>query len=636
MKILNYTRLPLEDAVYANRLAYSMHLALQNADGTWQALNHNSGVLFVKATENPDGSLNPKSLKNPWLFSLKGGNYGVFAVRTLADGGTDTEDLGTVVFWTSNDLVRYKEEGLVKLADGPIGRVACEYNEEDGRYHLSWERSDGSLHEAVFASLEELRVGDFGKKLSETAVSGQPALSRGEIRDGHGASGAEYPGIVGAVPGNVIDIPDSLGEYLKKKLMPAMQTGVAAPKEVLINSAASNAYFEESGLQGADELQKIQALLDDVTVEATYSDGGRVPKHVIWDKASLAGVKLGMPGRYPLKGKLTQPHFEFPICTDRADPCVCRWNGKYYYIATNDADGNHTLYLRCADSLEGIRDAEEHLLLDSSTYEDIGGLLWAPEFHVIDGKMYIFHAATPGPFFYEESHVIALRDGADPLKKESWTRPRRIVKADGSDLCEAGKEITLDMTEFEWQGEIYVIWSQRQFLPKDLGAWLYIAKLDRERPWMLASEPVVLSKPEYGWANNHTFVDEGPFALIRGDRLFITFSSAAVDSTYVVGLLQIGKGKDLLDPKNWRKNNYPLFTSRSYEGEYGTGHNAYVIDEDGITWNTYHARPGVDGPRSTGIRRVHFDVDGEPMLDVTEELDLREGCRDFETTLVLE
>ena len=181
-----------------------------------------------------------------------------------------------------------------------------------------------------------------------------------------------------------------------------------------------------------------------------------------------------------------------------------------------------------------------------------------------------------------------------------------------------------------------MIWSQRQFLPKDLGAWLYIAKLNRKKPWMLDSEPVVLSKPEYGWANNHTFVDEGPFALIRGDRLFITFSSAAVDSTYVVGLLQIEKGKDLLVKENWRKTNYPLFTSRSYAGEYGTGHNAYVMDEDGITWNTYHARPGINGPRSSGFRRVHFDIDGEPMLDVTEELDLKADLCGVETVVVVE
>ena len=169
-----------------------------------------------------------------------------------------------------------------------------------------------------------------------------------------------------------------------------------------------------------------------------------------------------------------------------------------------------------------------------------------------------------------------------------------------------------------------MIWSQRQFLPKDLGAWLYIAKLNPEEPWKLATDPVVLSKPDYGWDNNHTFVDEGPFALMEEDRLFVTFSGAAVDESYVVSYLVIEKGKDLLDRSNWRKNNYPILTARSVEGEYGTGHNAYVIDEEGLVWNTYHARPGADGVRSSGIRRVHFDVDGCPMLDVVEKKDLKE------------
>jgi GH43 family beta-xylosidase len=210
------------------------------------------------------------------------------------------------------------------------------------------------------------------------------------------------------------------------------------------------------------------------------------------------------------------------------------------------------------------------------------------------------------------------------------------VKADGSDLCEAGKEITLDMTEFEWDGEFYVIWSQRQFLPKDLGAWLYIAKLNPDEPYKLASEPVVLSKPDYSWANNHTFVEEGPFALKRNDRLFITYSAAAVDTSYVVGLLQIEKGKDLLVPSNWKKRGFPLLTSRSVEGEYGTGHNAFVVDREGYLWNTYHARPGTDAPRSSGIRRVHFDIDDEPVLDMVEDRDVAYEFRTFMTTIVVD
>ena len=38
------------------------------------------------------------------------------------------------------------------------------------------------------------------------------------------------------------------------------------------------------------------------------------------------------------------------------------------------------------------------MILDSSTHPGIGGLLWVPEFHEINGRLYIFHAATPGEF----------------------------------------------------------------------------------------------------------------------------------------------------------------------------------------------------------------------------------------------
>ena len=103
----------------------------------------------------------------------------------------------------------------------------------------------------------------------------------------------------------------------------------------------------------------------------------------------------------------------------------------------------------------------------------------------------------------------------------------------------------------------------------------------------------------------------------------------------MVSYLVIEKGKDLLKRENWRKNNYPILTSRSVPGEYGTGHNAYVTDEYGTVWNTYHARPGTEGVRSSGIRRVYFDIDGAPMLDVTEELDVKAEYSEVETLLTV-
>ncbi len=648
--LLNYTRVPVDEVLYDPKLAYSMHLALSDDGNHFTALNHNSGVLFAKATENPDGSLNPKSMKNPWLFQLPDGGFGAVAVRTGGDGEDDEESRGCVLCFRTDDLLRYEELGLLRLGTDYVEMVRCGCEAGRSEIIVTWQDRSGGCFSAPVAGSAWRPFADGGLTLgsaleacgertageaAETCGNrtiGAAADTRGkgavgntvfacgnrlpggaaEAQESRGQSeNPDVSGIEGAVPHNILEIPEDIAVRLRKKLLTPYNTGIVFPKSV---EAA-----------GPEELEAYRAT-------AFFSDGTTAARRVDWD---LGQADFGKPGVYPITGRIHQDHFGFPVADNRADPCVCRWKGKYYFIATNDADDNHTLYIREADTIPGLVTAKERLLLDSVTYPGIGGLLWAPEFHEIDGRLTIFHAATPGPFFCEESHVMLLREGGDPLCRKDWSAPRRVVKADGSDICEAGKEITLDMTCFEWKGKWYAVWSQRQFLPKDLGAWLYIARLDPDEPWRLLTEPAVLSKPEYGWANNHTFVDEGPFALIREGRLYLTFSSAAVDTSYVVGLLTLKDGADPSDPSGWRKTNYPILTSRSVEGEFGTGHNAYVTDEDGTVWNTYHARPGVKGARSSGIRRVHFGFDGEPVLDVTEDKDVAEEFRTVQTRLIV-
>lgn len=555
--LLSYTRKPINNVLYDPRLAFSMHLAISSDGDNFTPLNHNSGVLFAKATENPDGSLNPKCLDKPVIFAMNG-SYGVIAERTGPEG--EAEETTLMHVYTTNNFVDYKLTSI--FMKGSADHI--QFNEK--------------LKENKFFLTTPIKT----------------------------------PDIEGIICSNMIPIDDACADYLCKKLLTPVNTAIRVPGTITASSI--------------EELQsKSQAV-------AEYSDGTSCSKRIDWD---VSTVDFNTSGSYAIQGQVHQDHYDFPIAYDRADPCIGSWNGKYYFIATNDADQNHTLYIRESDTVPGLVDAPEHLILDSSTYPEIGNLLWAPEFHTINGKLCILHAATPDPFFSEECHIMLLKDGGNPCCKDDWEKPRRIVRADGSELCESGKVITLDMTSFEWEGDYYVIWSQRQFIPKDLGAWLYIAKLNPVEPWKLASEPLVLSKPDLGWGNNHTFVEEGPFALIRGDKLYVSFSAAAVDTSYVVGLLSIEAGKDPLVVSNWKKKGYPILTSRSVDGEYGTGHNAYVIDEYGDVWNSYHGRPGTDAPRSSGIRRVHFDIDGEPVLDLTEECDVAPMLRTVKTTVIV-
>lgn len=579
--ILCYTRLPKEDIIYSAKLAYSMHLAYSNDGINFEPLNHNSGILFAKATENENGSLNAKSLKNPYIFHLKDGNFGVIAVRIKPDGTNDDESKGKVLIFSSPDLLQYKEIGLLDLKGNTfVNDVACHYDNEKKVYIIKWSDDLGNYYMNLIEDITTLNHISDPKPIESFRFNSVQTK------------------IEGIVPRNVIQVSEEIARRLICKLTVPTNIKIEVPEKVAV---------------------KTEKDLENVRATAIYSDGTTDTKRVNWDKS---GIDWSKPGTYRITGTVYQDHYSFPIAIDRADPCITKWNGKYYFIATNDADGNHSLYIREADTIPGLVDAEEILILDSNTYEDIKGLLWAPEFHIIDGDLYIFHGATSNGFYYEQSHVMKLRKGGNPVCAKDWSRPYRVVKKDGTYLCEAGKTISLDMTVIKWNEEYYVVWSQREFIPEDLGAWLYIAKVDPKEPWRLVCDPVVLTKPEYGWENNNVFVVEGPFALIRNNKLFLTYSGSLIDETYVIGLLTAEKGADLLNPASWTKCNYPLLTSRSVPGEYGPGHNSYVMDDYGTIWNVYHARPGIKGPRSSGIRRVHFDIDGYPRLDLTEDKDL--------------
>ncbi len=594
--VVCYTREPMEDAVYAAKLADSMHIALIE-DGRAVELNHNSGVLFARAVWQEDGTMCAKSLKNPWLFPLKDGGYGVIAERIDADGSDDETSKGCVLYYKTEDMLSYTSDKLIRLSDDYINDAVCEYSDEAAAYILTWKDNAGKCYSIKVSDIEDIAADSSGSTCKDAAgIFDAPEEVIACMQD-----------IAGAKPRNEVVVSDELAHRLKCRLIVPQNIRIEVPEDITVSSR--------------DELDKIK-------VKLLYSDGTSGYRYVKW---YTDGIDFGRTGTYEIEGLVKQNHYEFPIAFNRADPCIGKWNGRYYFIATNDADHEHTLYMREADSIPGLVTAQEVLILDAYTYPHIGNLLWAPEFHIIKDKLYIFHAATPQHFEDEQSHIMALKEGGNPMKKSDWEMPRRVVRKDGSPLFTGG--ITLDMTCFEVDGHYYVVWSQRQFVPNDLGAWLYISEIDPDEPWRLTADPVMLSAPEFGWANNHTFVDEGPYALIRDGKIFLTFSSAAVDSTYVVGLLTADIGADLLNPESWVKTNYPLLTSRSVEGQFGTGHNAYVCDDDGEYWNTYHGRPGVDAPRCTGIRRVHFDIDGYPVLDMTEDKDLAPELKNIKATV---
>ena len=81
-----------------------------------------------------------------------------------------------------------------------------------------------------------------------------------------------------------------------------------------------------------------------------------------------------------------------PFIEQRADPYILHHEGEYYFIAS--VPEYDRLAIRRADSLEGLRSAEEIVVWRKPDTGPMSQLIWAPELHHIDGKWYIYFAAT--------------------------------------------------------------------------------------------------------------------------------------------------------------------------------------------------------------------------------------------------
>lgn len=375
-------------------------------------------------------------------------------------------------------------------------------------------------------------------------------------------------------------------------------------------------YSENLTVSSAEDIKKIK-------VKALYSDGSYHDKYVSIDDSQIDFTK---GGTYTVKGVMTQPEYKFPLAEGYADPIVFFYEGKWYFIATNDNTDDVGLFVRGADTIDGLfaKDVEEHVILDYDEEKQFIQTFWAPEFHMIGGSVYILFAVGPknwGP----HSHMMKLKEGGNILNANDWETPVKVVRKDGSPIEKGG--ITLDMTYLKVNSKSYLVWSERYHIGTELdsGSMIYIAETTEETPYKITTEPMLLTRPLYGWEHQYgTINNEGPYPLVTDNKVHIAYSGGSAGGySYVVANMTADINADLLDINSWTKSVTPLLSAHSVEGEYGPGHNGFYKDENGDTWITYHAKltPGW-ATRSTAIRRVHFDVYGDPVYNMSKDRDI--------------
>lgn len=580
--------------MYQSATTDSMHLAYSADGSSFEALNDNTGVLFAKN----EGS-KTKVLKQPYLFRMKEGGFGVLAVRAN-EGEEKADNAGEVLFFTSNDLVSYKEVKRLTLSDEDYIRdPACVYEEASDRYLITWTSEDTGISYAN-------RTTDF-----ETVEAKEEAEP---LKAAPVDSGIQY-----AIESNVIALTKEEAKWIQNKL------------GRVTNTTVDNAFVETEPGKAVD--------LSKVKVNANYSDGSKAEKSVLWNQSDLDQVDFNREGTYEVSGTVRQlsdrisEAGNYPFIAGRADPNVVLYQGKYYFIATNES-GNTGLYIRESDTVTGLNESKEYLVYDEAKAAEASIVSksnhWAPELHVISGNLYMFFATNIGTGFDVQTMIMKLKEGGNPTLYEDWETPQRYLDKDGKVLSTFYGGITLDMTHFSYNDRHYVVWSQRNFGKNRGTADLWIGETTAENPGQLISEQVKIVSCEYSWErNNNTPVTEGPFVIIRDDVLYLTYSGGATDESYCVGMTQIdlSENVDFLQADSWKKTNYPILTGLSSRGEnkyHGPGHNSYVTDEDGSLINVFHGRPGNGNAfqRDAFLRIVHFGADGAPILNMEEEYEI--------------
>ncbi|USN99650.1 MAG: glycoside hydrolase family 43 protein [Phycisphaeraceae bacterium] len=301
-------------------------------------------------------------------------------------------------------------------------------------------------------------------------------------------------------------------------------------------------------------------------------------------------------------------HWHNPILPQRADPHVNLHDGYYYLVAT--APEYDRIELRRAPTLGGLSDARPEVIWRMHESGPMSHHIWAPEIHFIDGKWYVYFAASRADDIWRLRMYVLENESVNPLAGE-WKEKGQIRTQ--------WETFSLDETTFEHKGKRYLVWAQNA--SGDRGTNLYIAEMDA--PWSIVGPQVLISKPDLPWEHIGHWVNEAPAVLHRNGRLFLTYSASATDANYCLGMLTADENANLLAANSWEKSPAPVFASSPETSQFGPGHNGFTTTPDGKTdILVYHDRnyehiegePLWNQDRATRAQVIEWNDHGTPQF----------------------
>ena len=120
--------------------------------------------------------------------------------------------------------------------------------------------------------------------------------------------------------------------------------------------------------------------------------------------------------------------YKNPIVIERADPWIYKHTDGYYYF-TGSVPGYKSIELRRSKTINGLQEGETKQIWFSHDEGLLSELIWAPEIHFIDGKWYIYFAASDHPTERNQQHFhrmfVIENQNEDPFDGE-WTEKGQI------------------------------------------------------------------------------------------------------------------------------------------------------------------------------------------------------------------
>lgn len=322
-----------------------------------------------------------------------------------------------------------------------------------------------------------------------------------------------------------------------------------------------------------------------------------------WNKslpldAAVPGFKSGGTSNTPLAENL----FVNPI-GEGADPWVIRDPNSPRYLWCL-SEGNRAIAVHTSNRLESM--GQKHIIWEAPSTGPYSKEVWAPELHFIDGRWYIYFAASDGDNANHLSYVLESKTD-DPLGQYSLHGP--LATGEGQD-SRSPNLWAIDVTVLKHKTKQYAIWSGWDAVGTDQ-QYLYIAPM--KSPTELDGPRIRLcSNDNYPWEFTKFTADsptndrgrglnEAPQVFQSQGRTFVTFScGASWLPTYKLGILEL-IGDDPLEPNAWKKRATPVFKGK--DSTIGVGHSCFVTSLDGSEqWHVYHAKRD----RDAGWRRTIF------------------------------